>query len=303
MQINRLFETVYILLNKKTTTARELAEHFEVSKRTVMRDIEILSQAGIPIYTTPGRGGGISILDNFVLDKAAITEEEQNQILFALQSLGSTEQAGAADILSKLRALFDKTETDWIEVDFSRWGDVGSNQEKFEALKHAILQKHAISFTYSSSYGETAGRTAYPLKLVFKSKAWYLQAFCRVREDYRIFKVNRMSSIAVMPESFSRERFSPPPVDSFEPLQDGLTHLVLDFSNRAAYRIYDEFDPEDVVQNEDGTFTVTTDLLDGPWLYGFLLSFGTDVRVIAPECVRLRLLHEVERMKEAMSCL
>jgi biotin operon repressor len=123
LQISRLFETVYLLLNKKSMTANELAEHFEVSKRTILRDIDRLSAAGIPVYTTQGKGGGISILDNFVLNKAAISDEEQNQILLALQSLSATQYVNGDELLSKLGALFDKSDSAWIEVDFSRWGN------------------------------------------------------------------------------------------------------------------------------------------------------------------------------------
>ncbi|MDR1440129.1 MAG: HTH domain-containing protein, partial [Clostridiales bacterium] len=141
MQISRLFEIVYLLLNKKSVTANELAEHFEVSGRTILRDIDTLSAAGIPVYTSQGKGGGISILDNFVLNKATISDEEQNQILLALQSLSAVGQAEADRILTKLRAIFDKAATDWIAVDFSRWGNSRADRERFETLKRAVVGK------------------------------------------------------------------------------------------------------------------------------------------------------------------
>lgn len=171
MQINRLFEIVYILLDKKNITANELAEHFEVSKRTILRDIETLTIAGIPIYTTKGKGGGISILDNFVLNKTAVSEEEQNQILIALQSLASTQHMDTDGIISRLGALFRKTDTSWIEVDFSRWGSTNPDKEKFEMIKRAVINKLPLSFSYPGSNGELTSRTVYPLKLVFKSSA------------------------------------------------------------------------------------------------------------------------------------
>ena len=114
MQINRLFEIVYILLDKKNITANELAEHFEVSKRTILRDIETLTIAGIPIYTTKGKGGGISILDNFVLNKTAVSEEEQNQILIALQSLASTQHMDTDGIISRLGAFMIMSRTKFV---------------------------------------------------------------------------------------------------------------------------------------------------------------------------------------------
>ncbi|UUZ83866.1 HTH domain-containing protein [Paenibacillus sp. P26] len=126
MQINRLFEIVYLLLSRKRITAKELAEHCEVSVRTILRDLETLSAAGIPVYTVQGKGGGISALDRYVLNKALLSEEEQQHVLFALQSLSSTNQVDVGGILAKLRALFNKTGSSWIEVDFFALGWPGT---------------------------------------------------------------------------------------------------------------------------------------------------------------------------------
>jgi predicted DNA-binding transcriptional regulator YafY len=296
MQINRLFEIVYLLLNKKRVTANELAEHFEVSKRTILRDIDILTIAGIPIYTAQGKGGGIAILDNFVLDKATISDEEQNQILLALQSLASTQHADSSELLSKLSALFDKTDTNWIEVDFSRWGNTEPDRERFEILKRAILKKQAVTFTYSSSYGETSSRTVYPLKLAFKSKAWYLQAYCLSKNDYRTFKISRMLSVELTQNSFAGEEFTPAPIEPSDLTSPALVHLKLCFAPYAAHRVYDEFDTKNVAKNEDGSFTVIADLPNDAWLYGFLLSFGTAVKVVEPASVKDTLLAQAREI-------
>jgi len=114
MQINRLFEIIYILLNKKSITAKELAEHFEVSVRTIYRDIDILSIAGIPIYTSQGKGGGISLLDDYVLDKSLLSEQEQKEILYALQSLTVANVPDTDKVLSKISNLFNKNKRNWI---------------------------------------------------------------------------------------------------------------------------------------------------------------------------------------------
>lgn len=296
MQINRLFEIVYILLDKKSVTANELAAHFEVSKRTVLRDIETLTIAGVPIYTTKGKGGGISILDNFILNKTAVTEEEQNQILIALQSLGAAKNMEVNNILSKLAALFQKTDTKWIEVDFSRWGNTQPDKEKFELLKNAVIEKLPVSFTYPSSYGEITERTIYPLKLIFKSKAWYVQAYCLSRQDYRTFKISRMLEIEVLTESFYKQQFKPPAIEEEESVPESLIHLELLFSCESAFRVYDEFDANNIHKNEDGSFTVMIDLPNDYWLYGFLLSFGTAVKVIEPQQVQDNLLNQIEEI-------
>jgi predicted DNA-binding transcriptional regulator YafY len=297
MQRSRLLEIVYLLLDKKSITANELATHFEVSKRTILRDIEILTTARIPIYTSQGKGGGISILDNFVLNKSTVSAEEQNQILLALQSLSSTQQINATDLLSKLSALFETTDTNWIEVDFSRWGNTEPDKEKFEMLKTAILKKQAISFSYPSSYGETTSRTVYPLKLVFKSRAWYLQAYCLLKNDYRIFKINRILSAEVLTDSFASRHFIPRLIEPPDSIPPALIHLQLKFAPSVAYRVYDEFDMKYIAKNDDGSFTVNVDLPNDYWLYGFLLSFGTAVQVITPEDVKDSLLEQIDEIK------
>lgn len=300
MQIHRLFEIVYILMDKKNVTAQELAMHFEVSKRTILRDVEALTMAGIPIYTSRGKGGGISILDNFVFNKTTITDKEQTQILVALQSLRTTKQIDVGEIIAKLGALFAKTDTNWLEVDFSRWGNSDVDKEKFETLKQVIIKKLSISFSYSDTSGKTSKREVYPLKLTFKSKAWYLQAYCLKREAYRTFKINRMFEIEILSKDFIEQEFSPPTIES-DDLPVKLLHLELQFPKELSYRVYDEFDVKAIHRNKDGSLHVTIDMPEDYWLYGFLLSFGTEIKIIEPQRLKDELLVQIEKMKNAYS--
>lgn len=155
MQINnRLFEIVYILMQKKKITAKELANKFEVSTRTIYRDVEILSGANIPIYATKGKEGGLALLDDYVLNKAILSDEEQNQILFALQGMGKAVGEDKKDILDKLSTLFNKQINDWIKIDFSNWGKNAIQEKRFDMIKTAILNKKLIEFVYYNSNGE-----------------------------------------------------------------------------------------------------------------------------------------------------
>lgn len=298
MQRDRLFEIIYILLEKKNVTASALAEHFEVSKRTILRDINTLSVAGIPIYTSRGKGGGISILENFVLNKTTISDDEQNLILIALQSLAATQNMDVGGVVSKLGALFQKADTSWIEVDFSRWGNAKPDKEKFERIKTAVIRKQPVTFTYFSSCGETTVRTVYPLKLMYKSTSWYVQAYYLSKKEYRTFKVNRMYDLFVLPESFAGQELTPPPIEAEKPQSGSLVRLELLFAAEAAWRVYDEFDTKDIRRNEDGTFTVMIEIPNDWWLYGFLLSFGTAVRVIEPRHVRDCLAVQADAIKK-----
>jgi len=296
MQINRLFEIVYLLMNKKRVTANELASHFEVSKRTILRDIDALGTAGIPIYTMQGKGGGIFIHDNFVLNKALVSKDEQKQILFALQTMAATEFVDTEQMLGRLRSFFDSPARDWIEVDFSRWGHSEKDNAKFELLKRAIINELAVSFDYLSPYGESKGRETYPLKMSFKSKAWYLQSFCLTENDYRIFKFTRINNITVLGKTFNGNDYEIPPLKSVEePSVSDFVDVRLFISQNARYRIYDEFAESDIIQNEDGSFTLRTAL--GQWIYDYILSYGTAVEVLEPQYIRDELLARVEKIK------
>ncbi|MDR1309298.1 MAG: WYL domain-containing protein, partial [Deltaproteobacteria bacterium] len=168
--------------------------------------------------------------------ETAISDEEQDEILFALQSLSAVGQAGAGQILVKLRALFDKGAIDWIQVDFSHWGNGKTDNERFETLKQAIPRKQAVRFSYASSYGKTTERSVYPLKLFFKSRAWYLQGFCLLKQGYRTFRISRMLALEPLTESFADKRLNPPPIEASETAPDALIKLKIAFSPCSAYR-------------------------------------------------------------------
>lgn len=243
MQINRLFEIVYLLLEKNTITAKELAEHFSVSTRTIYRDIDILSTASIPIYTNKGKGGGIALLDNFVLDKSLLSDEEQNQILFALQSLEKLAPNEENKILDKVGMLFSKQATEWIAIDFSNWGEDTSQNIKFNQIKEAILKKQVLEIIYYNSYGKESKRKIEPLQIYFKDKSWYLKAYCREKKEYRLFKISRIKEIFVLGENLKREL---PIIEPKEERKPKIISLTLEISKKMPYRVYDEFDKKNI---------------------------------------------------------
>lgn len=279
MQVNRLFEIIYILLEKENVTAKELAEHFGVSVRTIYRDIDVLSRSNIPIYTNQGKGGGINLLDNFVLDKSLISEDEQNQILFALQSLEKLNVNNEKMLLDKMSILFNKATRNWIEIDFSSWGTDSTQNERFNKIKEAILNKKVVEITYFNSYGEENIRQVEPLQIWFKDKSWYIKAFCRLKQDYRIFKIARIRDIKILDEHFERDL----PVEKEEKTKFKVISLKLEISKEMAYRVYDEFEKENINKNENGDFIVEVEYPENEWVYGYILSFGEYVKVLSPE--------------------
>lgn len=296
MQLQRLFEIVYILLNKKSVTAKELAERFEVSVRTIYRDIDTLSSAGIPIYATQGKGGGVSLLEDYVLDKSLLSEQEQNEILYALQSLTITQAPEADKVLAKLVNLFQKDNTDWIEVDFSPWGSDQSKADQFSLIKNAILRQQIIEFNYHNSSGEKSRRKVESTKLIFKVNAWYLQGFCLTKNSWRLFKISRMSDVELSHKTFTpramgefpeynSERNSPHS-DSEEQQTQKWVQVRLMISAPGTYRVYDEFEEEEISKNADGSFMISASLPESQWLIRYLLSFGADLEVLSPPNIR-----------------
>ena len=297
MQESRLFKIVYHLLEKGQATAKELAEKFEVSVRTIYRDIDALSQAGIPIYTETGRNGGIHLMNNFVLNKAILSEEEKQEILIALHSMNIVQNINSSQTLQKLSAIFNINSENWLEVDFSRWGN-NTDNEKFELLKSAVIHQKCVKITYASSYGEISERIVQPLKMTYKSIAWYLKAYCKTKQDYRIFKLSRIIDLEVLADSFSKCSFPEPKKEQKKELEQIHNTIVLRFPKNMSYRVYDEFDKTQVQRQENGDLIVSVKMPDDDWLTGFLLSFGTQVEILSPGHLRKRIAKQAKLIYE-----
>ncbi|MPM27328.1 Protein PafC [bioreactor metagenome] len=282
MKNDRLFSVLYILLEKQSITAPELARLLEVSVRTVYRDVEALSKAGVPVFASPGKGGGISVMPGYTVDRALLTDEEQNQLLFAVESLKAADQ-NMAGLLQKLGSAFQKTNTNWIEVDFSRWGMRRTDNPKFEQLKNAILGKRVLHMTYCGASGGVTQRDVMPFKLVFKDKNWYLQAFCLLAQGYRLFKVSRIMVLAPTGDTFTEDFCNPPSADVGNLPESMVKGVRLKFSAGLAYRVYDEFDRDCIKPCPDGALLVSAQFPVDDWVMGYLLSFGTEVTVIEPK--------------------
>jgi predicted DNA-binding transcriptional regulator YafY len=297
MKNDRLFQLLYILLEKQTSTAPELARQLEVSVRTVYRDIRTLSSSGVPVYATVGKGGGISIMSGYSFDKALLSDDEQNQILFAIQSLQVADQ-DVSKLLQKLGGAFQKVSTNWIEVDFSRWGMRKADNERFERLKTAILEKRVLRIVYCGASGNIAERDVEPLKLIFKNKSWYLQAFCLKVEDIRSFKVSRIRDLELTDTVFIESFDDLPPLDSEEYYVFEGTKIYLRFPSSLAFRVYDEFERDSIEVQPDGSFCVSVTFPLDDWVYSYLLSFGTNIEILEPIDLREQLADYARRIYE-----
>lgn len=291
MQINRLFEIIYILLNKKTVTAKMLAERFEVSTRTIYRDIETLSASGIPVYMSRGSGGGISILPNFILNKSVLTNEEKTDILSAVKAVSAIDFSDTKSALNKLVSMLGENSADWIEVDFSQWSN-NDEADIFSVLKSAILLHNTVSFSYSNNKGENSFRTVQPYKLCFKGGAWYLYGYCNLRESFRFFKLRRIKNLSV-----SDDKFTPTQIGTlfskYNYYKTNFVKLKLKISDKSAFRVYDEFDNYEL--QPDGSFIAEIDFPNDNWLKHYIMSYGGDCEVLEPKPVRDCIINELKK--------
>lgn len=292
MKESRLFKIIYFILEKGRVTAPELAEKFEVSVRTIYRDVDVISSAGIPIYVTTGRSGGIQILDNYVLDKAFFSDKEKHDILSALQSLSVIDNTYERELLTKVSALFNTQPENWVEVDFSRWGSKTQDNAKFEQLKNATINHKVATIVYVSSYFKKTRRNIHPLKLYYKSKEWYVKAYCTEKNDFRLFKINRIIHCEILDEDFIPVEFP----ESQDTEQNGYNKIILRFPKEMAYRVYDEFTEDEITEQENGDFIAAAYLPEDTWLIGYLLSYGVYVEVIEPAYLRKVLSDEAKKI-------
>ena len=282
MKDNRLFRILYYILEKEKVTANELADKFEVSVRTIYRDIDSISSVGVPIFTTQGKGGGIKIDNEYILNKSLFDANEKEQIIAALQGLEKTNKVYKSELITKLSALFKIKNSNWIEIDFTSWGSNNTYQDLFNTLKIAIINKNIISFSYISSKAEKINREVKPIRLLFKEQDWYLYAFCLLRNDFRYFKLSRIKDLEVLAinyeDNFENE------VLKKELKYENIVNIKLKFDKSVAFRVYDEF--KAIEEDEKGNLYVEIKIPNNYKLYNYIFSFGANVEILEPEEIR-----------------
>ena len=295
MKDNRLFRILYYILERGKVTASELADKFEVSVRTIYRDIDSISSAGIPIYATQGKGGGIEIAEDFVLSKSLLSKNEKQRIMSALQGLDHTAIQHENELLTKLSALFKMKNTSWIEVDFNNWQNNKRYEKVFNDIKSAILNKNIISFSYFSSNEEETNRSVKPVRLLFKSQDWYLYALCLLRHDFRYFKLSRIKNLEISAEKFE---------DSFENMilkkemsHENTVHIKVKFDRKVAFRVYDELNGE-ITEDDEGNLYSEIEIPNDYNLYNYIFSFGDGAEVLEPKEIRMQIKEMINKMAE-----
>lgn len=296
MKIDRLIGILSVLLQKEKTTAPELADRFEVSKRTINRDIEDLCRAGIPIRTAQGIGGGISIMDGYRMDRTILTSKDMQMILAGLRSLDSVSGSSYyGQLMEKIQAGSSEfiTGRDSILIDLSSWYR-DSLAPKIEIIQDAIGDRRLIKFRYYAPSGESE-RTVEPYYLVFRWSSWYLWAWCLKRKDFRLFKLNRMDGVQITEKNFKCRDATMPDLSNEKIFPGGIKVKAL-FEADQKWRLVEEFGTSCFTENDDGRLLFTADYTDMENLITWILTFGDKAEVIEPEEVRERVRTAIEAM-------
>lgn len=298
MKIDRLIGILSILLQRDSVTAPELAERFEVSRRTINRDVEALCQAGIPIVTRQGAGGGIAIMDGYRVDRTVLSTADMQAILAGLKSLDSVSgsrryaqlmeklSAGTSGVISAGQAFL---------IDLSSWYK-DSLTPKIQLIHSAIEAGLVISFDYLSPGGESRREIA-PYYLVFRWSNWYVWGWCRSREDYRLFKLNRMDDLHLTGAGFER-RPAPLPDLSTQHIFPGGIRVKALFTPDCAWRLAEEFGRDYYEARPDGRLLFQADYTDKENLISWLLTFGEKAELLEPPEIRRELAEKIKRMGE-----
>ena len=305
MQIDQLFEFVYILIDRKQVTAKEMSERFGVSTRTVYRWMEALSLSGIPVYSLKGRGGGIAISEKFSMDNTVLSEDERLAIVSSVKALEnlsgkgglvSTPERKAADKLSRLVT----SDTDWLEVDFAPWSPEGSEvRNLFGILRDSILKKHQITFDYFTGDGRSEKRTVHPWKLIFRGQAWYLLGWCCSRKAERFFKLTRMRNLTMTSKNANITRKVTAAEAANTPEYSApLIQIKARITQEKISYLMDSFICSEIKAQKNGFVNVTFTAPDTPWLCEILLSFGPQIKITSPASLKNKIAEMAEKISE-----
>lgn len=304
MKIERLLSIILMLINRPQLTARELSEKFEVSIRTIYRDIETIIAAGIPVVSWQGKKGGFCLMENYRVDRQLLTLSDITSILTALKGINTTlEDDNIADTIEKIESLVPHDKKEQINrhfehfiIDLAPWETATRQKEKLNLIQQALTGQRLLRFCYRNLKGEVFTRDIEPMSLILKSNCWYLYGFCRIRNDFRIFRLSRIFDCEVLQSIFSLRNHPFNEHDFFNTAQRPPVDLMLRFPP-AAKSIVEEFYSEcPATTDNDGRITIKVTFPEDEWVYSMILSHGGNCEVLSPAHIRNLI---IERLKRA----
>lgn len=305
MKLERLIAMLTCLLQRERIPATWFAEKFQISIRTVYRDIAVLENAGIPIVTFPGVNGGISILDTYKIDKKLFTQQDIVTLLTSLKSISGSVQAATLNrTLQKIEGLIPQEHSQAIAlssrqlyIDMTPWADNPAVSQNLHTLQQALAQSRLICFDYSTRYLVDSSRRTEPHQLILKESSWYLRAFCLDRQDFRTFKLSRMRGLRLLEETFLPRPFEDEVQDFKEWQHQNKMTVELLVDNCLQERMLDFCRPDQIRQTPEGLLHVHMYFVDSDMGYGVILSLGHHCKVLSPPAVQEELIRRIELLR------
>ena len=304
MKVDRLVSIILLLLEKDRVGAQELAEMFEVSPRTIYRDIDAINLAGVPVRATPGVGGGFEIMRGYKVDKKVFSAGDLSAILMGLSSLsGMIRGDELVSALAKVKSFIPADRAKDIEfkanqiyIELSPWMGGKNIQPYLETIKTALEGSKLLSFAYTNRHGDQTARTAEPYQLILKGGQWYWQGYCYEREDFRLFKLSRMSNLQMLEEGFTPRAYQRPRLDFSDVLPALQTDIKIRIHKSILERVLDYCGETDIVPDGGEHYIVRYPFIENNYCYGILLSFGDKCECLEPERVRAEIRRRIHDM-------
>lgn len=304
MKIDRLVSETLLLLERERLSARELAERFEISVRTVYRDMEALGLAGVPVRSLPGVNGGFEIMPGYKVDRKCFSPDELSALLTGLSALSGVVDRGALICAAaKLKSVIPAEQAaevtlraDQLCIDLEPWMGNESIQPYLELIRSALRERRVLSFSYVDGHGNRTERTAEPYQLVLKSGHWYVQGYCRARQDFRLFRLTRMEGLRTLEEIFTPRPFEKPVLDFSGMLKTMQTDITLRIHRAALDRVLELCARERITPEDETHYLVRFPFIENDFYYGLLLGLGAECECLAPVRVRAELMRRVRAM-------
>ena len=299
MKIDRLIGILSVLLQSRQTTAPELAELFEVSRRTINRDIDTLCQAGIPIMTVQGSGGGISIMDGYRMDRTILTSKDMRMILAGLRSLDSVSGSSYySQLMEKLQLGSSEliSGKDSVLIDLSSWHK-STLAPKIEIIQSSIENRHLLGFRYYSPSSD-GKRKIEPYYLIFRWSSWYVWGYCLSRKDYRLFKLDRMLEVMETEKEFVCREVEMPDLSDEKIFKGKPLKIKILFSKDVKWRLIEEFGIDSFTETDEGKLLFTSEFSDEENLISWLMTFEDKAEILEPKKIRNRIGKLLKKMSE-----
>ena len=305
MKIDRIISIILTLLQEDRVSSKKLAETYEVSQRTIFRDLETINAAGVPIVSFTGINGGAEILKEFKIEKGFFNEKDLTHILLGLSSISNISDKELVHTISKIKSFIPKEKTKEVErkssqisLDLKSWHGNKILYQNLDLIKKAFNEDKLVSFRYIDKEGKLSDRIVEPYQLILKDGIWYLKGFCLERYDFRTFKILRIKSLVIKEEIFKPRDFIMEDLSGENWIEKHIFPIKIEIDETILDKILERCDDEAIEKLDYGKYLVDFPFVDDDYAFEVLLSYGNKCKCLEPQWVKEKYLKKVREILE-----